>query len=241
MAPAITLRQTGQTRTRTDTPARAGVTDVVPVVVSVMPFAIIIGVAIARTPEVSGALGLMSGAAYYSGSAQLASIDLLAGGAGIGTVLATTLLINGRLLVYGAALQPQFRHQPAWFRWVAPHFVIDQTYALASVRPDLHDPRSFRRYWTAAGGALGAGWLLAMGTGVVLGPVLPDVEALDFAVPAVFLALLTPQLAAAAARRPAVLAATVATIASPLPNGLGLLCGVLAGLLPGAITTRTDA
>ncbi len=233
--PAVLVRQ------EQASPARAGIADVLPVVLSVVPFAVVIGVAIARTAVVGGPVGLASGAAYYSGSAQLASIDLLSSGAGIGAVLVTTLLINARLMVYGAALQPRFRDQPVWFRWLAPHFVIDQTYALASVRTDLDDPRRFRRYWTAMGVTLGTGWLLAMGAGVVLGPVLPDLAALDFAVPAIFLALLVPRLGVAAARRPAVLAASVAIVASPLPNGLGLLLGVVAGLLPGLLTDRSPS
>lgn len=240
MAQVMTAPAPARSRSATS-PTRAGVADVLPVVLSVAPFAVVIGVAIARSRAVTGPLGLVAGAGYYSGSAQLASIDLLSSGAGVGAVLVTTLLINARLMVYGAALQPRFREQPTWFRWLAPHFVIDQTYALSSVRTDLADPRRFRRYWAALGTTLGTGWLLAMSAGVVLGPVLPDIAALDFAVPAIFLALLVPQLAASAARRPAALAALVAVVASPLPNGLGLLLGVIAGLLPSLLTDRSSS
>ena len=212
--------------------ARSGVSDVLPVVVSVVPFAVVIGVAIARTAEIGGVLGVLASAGYYSGSAELASIGLVADGAGVIAVLGTTALVNARLLVYGASLQPRFRDQPGWFRWLAPHFVIDQTYAIATSRDDLGSPERFRAYWLAAGGTLGLGWLAAITAGIVLGPVLPDLPAMGFAVPAVFLALLVPQLRTAAARRPAAVAAVVAVAASWMPHGFGLLVGVIAGLIP---------
>jgi predicted branched-subunit amino acid permease len=222
------------------TPPRAaagrGVVDVLPVVFSVMPFALVIGVAIARTAEVGGVLGVLASAGYYSGSAELASVGMVADGAGVVAVLGTTSLVNARLMVYGASLQPRFRDQPGWFRWLAPHFVIDQTYAIVSRRDDLGSPERFRAYWLAAGGTLGVGWLSTITAGIVLGPVLPDLAALEFAVPAVFLALLVPQLRTVDARRPAAVAAVGAVAAAPLPHGVGLLAGVVAGFLPALLS-----
>jgi branched chain amino acid efflux pump len=55
--------------------------------------------------------------------------------------------VNARLLLYSAALGDRFRAQPAPFRWLAPHFIIDQTYLMADARPALAG-RDFRRYWT---------------------------------------------------------------------------------------------
>ncbi|MDX1622053.1 MAG: AzlC family ABC transporter permease [Nitriliruptorales bacterium] len=212
---------------------RDALRDILPVTVSVVPFALIIGVTIARAGSLANWIGLFSGFGYYSGSAQLASVTLVAAGSTIPLVVGTTAIINARLLMYGAALQPHFQHQPAWFRWLGPHYLVDQTYALATARPELgDDPERFRRYWVSMGAVLGGGWMLAMTTGVLAGPVLPRIEAFDFAVPAVFIGLLVPRLREKAARRPALLAAVAAVIASPLPHGLGLLVGALAGLSP---------
>ena len=211
---------------------RDALRDILPITVSVVPFALVIGVTIARATALADGIGLWSGFAYYSGSAQLASVTLVAAGGGIPLVVGTTAIINARLLMYGAALQPRFADQPRWFRWLAPHFLVDQTYAISAARPELDDPDRFRRYWLTAGAVLGTGWMVAMTTGVLAGPVLPPLSALDFAVPAVFVGLLVPRLHEAPARRPAAMAAIAAVLASPLPHGLGLLVGALAGLSP---------
>lgn len=211
---------------------RDAVADILPVTVSVVPFALVIGITIARATSVPEWAGLFGGFAYYSGAAQLASVSLLAVGSSIPLVVGTTAIVNARLLMYGAAIQPRFRDQPRWFRWLGPHFLVDQTYAISSARPELDDPERFRRYWLTSGAVLGTGWMAAMTTGVVAGPVLPELTALSFAVPAVFIGLLVPRLRTQVARRPALLAGVAAVLASPLPHGLGLLVGALVGLSP---------
>ena len=167
----------------------------------------------------------------YGGSGQLTAITLMGGGAGAGAVLAAVTLVNARFLLYAAALEPHFRDQPRWFRWAAAHFVVDPTYAMVTRRPDLDDPARFRRYWLTAGGVLAVAWvaMTALGgraragaAGVVgarrRGP--RDV----------------PRDARAAAARPPgrgrrAAAAVTAVVASPLPTGLGLLCGIAAGVV----------
>jgi hypothetical protein len=42
-------------------------------------------------------------------------------------------------------LAAHLRHQPTWFRWLAPHFIVDQTTAVASARGALAAPARFRR------------------------------------------------------------------------------------------------
>ena len=211
---------------------RAAVRDIVPVVVSVLPFAAVIGVTIAQLDTVPAWAGLLSGPLFYAGTAQLAALTLFEGGAGVTAILGTVLIINARLLMYGAALEPLFRAQPTWFRWLAPHFLIDQTYAIAELRPELREPARFRRYWLTAGSVLAVGWTAAMAAAVLLGPLLPAASPLDFAATAMFVGLLVPRLRERAAWRPAFIAGTVGVLAAPLPNGSGLLIAAVAGLLP---------
>lgn len=220
---------------------RDALRDITPVVVSVAPFAAIIGVTIAQATHVPAWAGLLAGPLIYAGSSQLAALTLLDAGAGVATVLATVAIINARLSMYGAVIEPHFRSQPAWFRWLAPHFLVDQTYAIATARTDLDDPRRFRRYWATAGIALGVGWTGAMALAVLLGPVIPADSPLTFAATAVFVGLLVPRLRARVARRPAAIAAVVAVIAAPLPHGLGLLVGALAGVTPSLLAPRNPS
>ena len=99
---------------------RDALRDVWPVVLSILPFGLLIGVTIGQT-GIGAGLGLGSAALFYGGTAHLAALTLLAAGAGPAAVLGCVVVINSRLALYGAALQPRFRGQPAWFRWFAPH------------------------------------------------------------------------------------------------------------------------
>jgi predicted branched-subunit amino acid permease len=217
---------------------RAAVRDVAPIALSLLPFATILGVTIGHSTVVPTWVGLLSGPLLFAGSAQLAALTLLDSGAGPVAVVATVLVVNARLAMYGAALAPRFRDQPAWFRWLGPHYLVDQTYALVDARPALTGD-GFRRYWLTAGAVLAVGWLTPMVAGALGGDLLPGRSALDFAAPAVLVALLVPRLRTRRARFPALLAAVVAVVASGLPYGLGVLAGAIVGLLPSLLTDRS--
>jgi predicted branched-subunit amino acid permease len=217
---------------------RAALRDLTPVMVGLAPFALLIGVTGVRS-GLGGGTGVLSSALLLGGSAQLTGLTMLAGGAPPLAVVAAVTLVNARFLLYAAALEPGFRDQPRWFRWVGPQFVVDPTYAMAARRDDLADPRRFRRYWLAAGVGLGTVWVGLTVLGVVLAPVLPESAALDVAAPAMFLAVLVPQLRARPARAGASAAAVTAVVASPLPDGLGLLCGIAAGVLAATLVDRS--
>lgn len=215
--------------------------DVLPIVVNLLPFAAVIGVTIGRSDTVPVWAGLLAGPVMYAGSAQLAAITLLQGGAGAVTVLVAIVIINARLSLYSALMEPRFRSQPGWFRWLAPHFLVDQTYMIATARDDLSSPQRFRRYWGTAGVLLGLAWTGAMSLATVVGPIIPLDSPLTFAATAVFVGLLVPQLRERIARRPAFIAAVVALVAAPLPHGLGLLAGVTAGIAPTLLTSRSSS
>jgi len=219
---------------------RAALRDLAPVMVGLAPFALLIGVTGVRS-GVGGGTGVLSSALLLGGSAQLTGLTMLAGGASPLALVAAVTLVNARFLLYAAALEPSFRHQPRWFRWVGPQFVVDPTYAMAARRDDLADPRRFRRYWLAAGVGLATVWVSLTVLGVVLAPVLPESAALDVAAPAMFLAVLVPQLRARPARAGASAAAVTAVVASPLPDGLGLLCGIAAGVLAATLADRSTS
>ncbi len=194
--------------------------DAWPIVLGIVPFGLLIGVTIGHT-GIGDGLGLGSAALFFGGSAHLAALTMLAAGAGPAAVLICVVVVNCRLALYGAALQPRFRDQPAWFRWLGPHLLIDQTYATASARPELAEPARFRRYWLTAGAAIAVAWLASHAVGLIVGPALPAHSPLEIAAPAIFVGLLAAQLRT----RPAVLAAAVAAVVpattSALPQGLG--------------------
>ncbi len=216
---------------------RDALRDCWPVLLGIVPFGLLIGVTITHI-GIGAPLGLGSAAAMYGGAGHLAALTLLATGAGPLGVLAAVVVVNARLMLYAAALRPRFRDQPVWFRWLAPHLLIDQTYALVTARPELADPARFRRYWLTTGAAIAPVWMGSHLVGLLLGDALPAHSPLDVAAPALFIGLLVPQLRRAAPIVAAAVAAAVAVVAAPLPPGLGLTVGALAGTVAAAATTR---
>ncbi|MGD9526758.1 AzlC family ABC transporter permease [Pseudonocardia sp.] len=224
-----------------DTPGRAGraAREVVPVALSIAPFGLVIGATAthAGLPVLPHAL---AAATTFGGAAHLAVLTLGAAGAGLAAAVGIAALINARLLLYSAVLEPRFRGQPPWFRWLAPALIIDQTYVMVLDRDDLSDPAAFRRYWLTAGGLLVTAWAAAIGIGGVVGPMLPAGSPLDAAAAVVLAGLLGPRLAAC---RPAAVAATALAVSiagAPLPGGVGLAAGIGAGMLVGLLMDRSD-
>jgi predicted branched-subunit amino acid permease len=212
--------------------------DVAPVLIGIAPFAMVIGVTLGRL-EIPYLLGIAASGLIYAGSAQLAAMDLLGAGAATVTVLLTMAVVNARMLMYGASLEPMFRGQPACFRWLGPHFIVDQTYTLAMNRPDVaRDSKRFRRYWLTIGGAIGVVWLATIGTAMALGSLTGPHSPLAFAATALFIGMLVPKLAERRALITAGAAALVAGTAGALPHGLGLVAGIVAGMVVGSIGER---
>lgn len=214
--------------------------DTLPVALSVAPFGLVIG-ATATQLGVPPLPDMAAAATVFAGAAHFAPLTMFAAGAGVLAALGTAVLINARLLLYAAALEPRFRDQPRWFRWFGPALLIDQTYLMVLARDDLDDPARFRRYWLVGGGLLLATWVAVVGVGGVLGPLLPAGSPLDAAAVVVLAGMLGPRLAAV---RPALIAFTalvVAVAAAPLPGGVGLVAGIVAGIAAGALLDRTPS
>jgi predicted branched-subunit amino acid permease len=229
-------------RSRLPVSARAA-GDILPVIGSLVPFGMLLGVAMG--PLAIHPAGVLLGTTLiYGGSAQLTLATLVEGGASTAATLVAVVIIQARLLVYGAALEPRFRDQPAFFRWLAPIMIVDQTYALAAARDlDLPTPAAFRRYWWTVCGLLTLGWLGAVGAGMVLGPVISPTSPLRIAIPALFVGILVPRLVSSPAVAAALTAAAVAALGAGLPNSMGLVIGIVAGAAAGSIVQgiRKDA
>ena len=208
---------------------RAGVASMLPLVVAYVPFALVIGTAVADHGLPAGVVGT---AVIFGGSAHLATIRSLEG-AGVAAALLTGLVVNARLVVYSAALARRWRGQPRWFRLVAAAFVIDPTWATAErLAEECPGPARQRRRFLAAGAALGIGFTAAVAVGILAGARsgMPDLEV---AVPLCLVALIGPSLRRPSDQRVVAAAATVALLTAGWPSGTGLLAATLAGCLAG--------
>jgi predicted branched-subunit amino acid permease len=218
-------------------PVRLGVSDGLSLTPSLAPFGVTLGVAIA-TLGFDKLAGVLGAGVVYAGSAQMTAVTLFHTGMGLAAVVASAAIVNARLLLYSAALSPSFNRQPRWFRTLAPHFIIDQTYLMATTRPDL-DPRDFRRYWLALGSCVLAAWTATVTLGVVVGPALPELPHLIFVGTVMFLGMLVPRLCDKPSIAAAVAGGLVAAVVSVALPALGIVAGAVAGVVAGiAVSNR---
>jgi len=222
---------------RTD--AVAGAAAMAPFVIAYIPFAVVIGSTAATVDQPFA--GWAGSWLIYGGSAHLAALQSLAAGSVV-LAIVTGLLVQARLLVYGAGVAPLWRDQPTWFRALAPAFLVDPTWALAA-RHAATDPTpgEQRRFFLGAGVTLGIGWSGAMAVGVLMGARIPHVG-FDLAAPLCLIALVGPRLRDRGHRVAAVSAALTFVPASGWPFGSGVLAAIVAGAVAAHFAgDRTEA
>ncbi|MGH7308921.1 MAG: AzlC family ABC transporter permease [Candidatus Rokuibacteriota bacterium] len=128
----------------------------------------------------------------FAGAAQFVAVPMIGAGASPLAVILTTYVVNLRHYLMAATLAPAFRGFPR--RWLAlvAHVVNDESFAIAVARSNPPNPSLY----LGSALAIGAAFLGGMAAGTVLGGLVADPErwGLDFAFPAVFLALVVVQL-----------------------------------------------
>lgn len=211
----------------------AGARAMLPFLAGVAPFGLAIGVTVAASglPHLAGwSLSWL----VYAGSAQLAAVGMLAGAAPVAAVVLTVAVVNLRLALYSAALAPEWRGTPRWWRLLAAYLVVDPSFAVASQSYDgSRSRRAAHLHYLGGAAVLWVGWLTVNAVGVTAGAVLPEWLQLG-AVGQLYLV----SIVVGHARKPGMLlpvfaAATVAAVAFALPLHLGLVVAIVAGILVG--------
>ena len=170
----------------------------------------------------------MSGTTF-AGSAQFAAASVLEAGGAVVTAIVAAILLNARYGPVGVSVAPDLEG-PVWKRFLLAQLVVDESWALAS-RPD-------GRYDTGiligAGLTLYVGWVTGTAVGALGGRYLGDPAALglDAAFPALFLALLWPQVRTRAAATAAALGAVITLALVPVaPPGVPIIAAAAACLV----------
>jgi predicted branched-subunit amino acid permease len=136
--------------------------------------------------------------------------------------------------MYSAALSSSFAHQPRWFRWVGPFFLIDQLFALTVTRTQL-PPSQWRRFYLSAGIFYFAAWVTTVTIGLVVGSSIPVEWRLDVAPAIMFCGLVVLGLTNRPGIVAAVVGASVCLLALDVPNNGGILIGATSGVIAGYV------
>lgn len=213
----------------------AGVQAVLPVLLGVVPFALIAGVAAVST-DLSAAQGIGMSLIVFAGAAQLVAMQLIASDTPAFVILASTFFINLRFLMYSTSIGVQFQRLPLAWKGMAGYLLTDQAYAMSIIRYTRYPQRPYKRwFYFGAAVALWTVWQAGTIVGVLLGAQIPAEWSLDFAVPLTFLALVFPAIADRATAITAVIAGLTAVAAKGLPYNAGLILAALLGIGAGLL------
>lgn len=218
--------------------ARAGSAATLPIALGVIPFGLVFGIAAA-----AAGLDIVHAASFsvliFAGAAQLAALDLLARDAAVWVAATTALVINLRMLMYGASLAPWIRDTPRWARLTSAYLLTDQAYAVTVVVAEqFDDPRRRLAYFTGGGLTLWVTWQICTVLGVLAGAAIPTWLPLTLVIPLVFLGLLPPSVRDRPGVVAALVAGGVATVGLHWPANVGMPIGAVAGIAAGVVTER---
>lgn len=173
---------------------REGFKAALPIVLGYLPVGLAYG-ALAGGAGLSWWETVLMSVLVFAGSAQFVAVALWAGGADVLSIIATTFFVNLRHLLMSMALLPYFKGaRPGWLAWFGAE-LTDESFAVHSAR-FRRDAASYTRpVMLITNGVAHFGWIAASGLGHLAqkGITDPGRLGLDFALPAMFIALLLMQ------------------------------------------------
>lgn len=170
------------------TPGRAAIVEGWPVFVT----AVVVGIAFGLTARQAG-LSLAETSAtsviVFAGAAQFVMVDLLRTGTPAPLIVLTVLLLNARHLLMAAAIRPFVATASLVERLGLAYLLTDETFAMAIG----HFRRGHRdlTYYAVFGAVLWCSWNIGTLLGATLGAGVEDPQrfGIDFAITAVFVAI----------------------------------------------------
>ena len=184
---------------------------------------------LARSSGLGVVAPLVMSATTFAGSAQFAVVSILGTSGGSAAAIAAAVLLNARYVPISISVASLF-HGPRLRRLAEAQLIVDESWAISSRGGGRFD----RRLLVGAGLVLYAAWVGGTAVGVAGGETLGDPKGLglDGAFPALFLALLVPQLVGARERVAALLGAAIALALTPFtPAGTPIVAASAACLL----------
>lgn len=210
---------------------REGIKAGAPTLFGIAAWGLVVGVAMINSGlTLVQALGMTL--LVFAGSAQLASLPLIAAGAPIWVVFATALAVNLRFVIFSALLAPHFSHLPWKQRFALGYTAGDMTVSIFLQRYPSEEPAPGKVSFLK--GLLVPNWLawqVGSIAGVFLGSLVPLHWGLGLAGTLAIICILVPAALTRAAQVGVAVASAVAVLAYAMPYKLGLLLAVLAGML----------
>jgi predicted branched-subunit amino acid permease len=215
---------------------RAGARAMAPLAIGYLPFALLVGAAVAASTDPVAAWAATP--AVYGGSVHLTILQMLRDGSGLAITVAVGALMNARLLVYSTALAPDWAGAPVRTRLLVAASVIDPSWLIADRRAAGPGGIAERRaHYTGAAVTLAAAWTTGVTAGALLGAAGPALTELAAAVPLCLVAVVAPHVRVPGGGLAVLAAGLTAVLARGLPPGFGLLLCMAAAAAAGLAGT----
>jgi len=220
---------------------REGARDALPMALGIAAWGLVAGVAMAKS-GMGVWLAIFMSVLVYSGSAQIASLPLIAADAPMWVVWATTLCVSLRFMAFSFHYRPYFAHLPRRHR-IALSFVMgDTNFALFVRRFPEHLPGEKHEDYFLGSAVLTCGfWQLSIIAGIVAGNGIPASWGLGFAGTMALLALTCAQLRNASNWAAAAMAACAAVAAYAMPLKLNIVVAIAAAVAVGILADHARA
>ena len=172
---------------------REGLKRALPIVLGYVPVGFAFGVLAVKNTIPPG-LAIAMSFFMFAGSGQFVAVSLWGAGVGISSVVLTVFVVNLRHLLMSAALTPHMEGVKRWQRFLLGCELTDETFGVHI--------SAFQRGWARSLTTLyscnvtaHASWVAGSAVGAFGGSLITDVRplGLDYALTAMFLALLIPQ------------------------------------------------
>lgn len=211
--------------------------DMLPTYPGIIAWGLVTGVAMVKSGLAVPAALLMSVTAY-AGTAQLASLPLIASAAPVWVIAVTALATNLRFVIYAAAMRHLLSAYSLRRRAVIGYLSGDFSFVLLMNRVAREGAFLHRDAWLF--GMTVSNWIAwqaASITGIVAAAFIPTAWGLQFAGTLALLALVVPQCRQRPAAAGAVTSAAVAVAGHAWPLNLGLIAAIAAGIV---VATRVE-
>jgi 4-azaleucine resistance transporter AzlC len=179
--------------------------EALPLAIAIATYGVSYGV-LATQANLGITVSVLMSLLVFSGSVQMVAVAMLTVGASLTSILFTTVLLNLRNLLYGAALAEGILSAKKW-KWLLAYGVSDEPFVLGSARFKKYGPDPL--YFAVITGTFYVAWVFSTLTGTLISSqVDPQKWGLDLAFPITFVALLIPNLTT----NPAIATALAATM-----------------------------
>lgn len=147
--------------------------------------------------------GLLTSAAFVSGTLSFAIVPLMAQNASLTTVAAITLMINFRYAFYGISMLSKWKNISFFKKLFLIHMLTDENYALETASR-IRDPKLYEKYCTYLSALNLSYWIAGVTSGCLvvyalekaLSPerIKEATQGIEFAMVALFLVIFTDQM-----------------------------------------------